>query len=188
MSTRRFSRARGFLLAALFTVSGSNSVSADSLTLSDVLVEFDAATLSASVSAGLQAHSDSGSDVFLDGLSVSLFEEGVPIDLTAGPILLDDGPFFANTPPFLADGGLLPPVVLFRLLPLTPGASYSLSFLLFQGGAPLVVSPDLGFVAPQDPSAAPVPEPTTLSLVALGVAGLWGGVRRRRTERRVPRG
>jgi hypothetical protein len=156
-------------LAAAFTLAFADRAAAASLLLSNLQVEFDETGLIASVSAGLEAQSDDGSDVFLDSLSVSLFQDGEAIpDLFFGPTQLDDLPFFA-LPLSLPDGGILPDAtLLFRLTGLIAGASYTGSFALSQFGQddPLV-SQDFAFTA-----NAPVPEPSTLILTGFGMAAL----------------
>ena len=105
------------------TLGVSGRAGADSLLLSNVQVNLDPANLFASISSGLEAHSDTGDDVFLDGIDVTLLQDGQAVDLFAGTTTADFDPFFNNTPPFLSDGGTLAPVVLFRILGLVPGAS-----------------------------------------------------------------
>jgi len=156
-------------LAAALTIAFADRAAASSILLSNLQIEFDESGLVASISAGLQAQSDDGSDVFLDSLAVSLFQDGEAIpDLFSGPTQLDVEPFFAL--PFnLPDGGILPDAtLLFRITGLIAGASYTGSFALSQFGqdAPLV-SQDLAFTA-----NAPVPEPSTLILTGFGMAAL----------------
>jgi hypothetical protein len=186
MKHSRFSRTFHVALAlTMLTIGGAQRASADAITLSDVQVNLDFATLSASISAALAAHSDTASSVFLDGLSVSLLQDGVPVDLSAGPTTLDDSPFFANTPPSMLDGDTLGPVVLFRLLGLVPGASYTTSFFLTEGLDPLEVPPqEVAFTAPLS-SATPVPEPASIWLVGAGAGGLWLSARRHRSRLRA---
>jgi hypothetical protein len=156
-------------LTAAFTLAFADRAAAASLLLSNLQIEFDETGLIASVSAGLEAQSGDGSDVFLDSLSVSLFQDGEAIpDLFFGPTQLDDLPFFA-LPFSLPDGGILPDTtLLFRITGLIAGASYTGSFALSQFGqdAPLV-SQDFAFAA-----NAPVPEPSTLILTGFGMAAL----------------
>jgi hypothetical protein len=167
-----------FALAAALVLAAAPRASADMILLSDVQVALDPDTLVASVSAGLEARSDTGSEVSLAGLSVSLFLGGDPVDLFAGPTLLDDLPFFLNTPATMADGGLLAPVVLFRLIGLLPGASYAGSFFLTDGASALEVPPQpFAFTVPQTPTAG-VPEPGTLLL--MGIGGALAALQRRR--------
>ena len=183
--SRFFRKCHVALALAVLTLAGAERASADSITLSDVQVQLDFDTLSASISAALGAHSDTASSVFLDGLSVSLLQDGVPVDLSAGPTTLDDAPFFANTPPSMLDGETLGPVVLFRLLGLVPGASYTTSFFLTEGLDPLEVpSQNLAFTAPLD-SATPVPEPTSILLFGAGAGGLWLSARRHKSRLRA---
>jgi hypothetical protein len=164
-----------FALAAVLSLGIAGRASAASIALTNVRVELDLANLVASVTGGLEAHSGDGSDVFLDGLSVSLAADGVDIpDLFAGPTLLDDLPFF-GLPASLPDGGSLPDTsLLFRLTGLKPNADYTGSFYLFQ------FSP-LGFPealeAPQTFAFSTVPEPATLLLTGI-CAGLAVGRRR----------
>ena len=170
-------RAWGFrlLVAVAILIASSARASADMIVLSNVHVELDLETLIASVSAGLEAQSDTGGEVTLAGLSVSLFRDADPVDLFAGPTLLDDLPFFLNTPASLADGALVAPVVLFRLIGLLPGESYTGSFFLTDGVGALENPPqEFSFTVP----TAGVPEPGTLLLMGIGAAVL--GVRRRR--------
>jgi hypothetical protein len=165
--------------AVAFVLACVPAASADSITLSQVQVQVDPLALTASVSADLLAQSDTASPVFLDGLSVSLSENAVPLDLTAGPTTLDATPFFTNTPPFMLNGDTLGPVVLFRLLGLLPGGSYTGSFFLIEGTNPLEIAPqELSFTLPQG-SPAPVPEPATVWLFGMGACSLWAARRRR---------
>jgi hypothetical protein len=184
MKHTRLSRSYQVVLAlVVLSLCGAARASADSIALSNVQLELDLVTLSASISAALEAHSDTASSVFLDGLSVSVFQDGVPVDLSAGPTTLDDLPFFTNTPPFLQDGGTLGPVVLFRLLGLVPDASYTASFFLSEGVDPLEIpSQDVFFTVPPSSGATPVPEPASLLLLGMGAASLWGGRRRHKTD------
>jgi len=156
-------------LAAAFTIGFADRAAASSILLSNLEIQFDDTGLIASITAGLEAQSGDGSDVFLDSLAVSLFQDGEAIpDLFFGPTLLDDQPFFA-LPFSLPDGGILPDAtLLFRITGLIAGASYTGSFALSQFGqdAPLV-SQDFAFTA-----NAPVPEPSTLILSGFGMAAL----------------
>ena len=168
-----------FALAAAFTVGFADRAAASSILLSNLEIQFDDTGLIASITAGLEAQSGDGSDVFLDSLAVSLFQDGEAIpDLFAGPTQLDDLPFFM-LPFSLPDGGILPEgTLLFRLTGLVAGASYAGSFALSQFGQddPLV-SQDFAFTA-----TAPVPEPSTLVLTGFGMAAL---LRKRLTNRRA---
>jgi hypothetical protein len=156
-------------LAAAFTIGLADRAAASSILLSNLEIQFDDTGLIASISAGLQAQSGDGSDVFLDSLAVSLFQDGEAIpDLFFGPTQLDDQPFFA-LPFSLPDGGTLADAtLLFRITGLIAGASYTGSFALSQFGQdePLV-SQDFAFTA-----NAPVPEPSTLVLTGFGMAAL----------------
>ena len=180
MKHTRLSRSYQIVLAlAVLAFCGAARASADSITLSNVQLQLDLVTLSASISAGLEAHSDTASSVFLDGLSVSVLQDGVSVDLSAGPTTLDDLPFFTNTPPFMPDGGTLGTVVLFRLLGLVPGASYSASFVLTEGVDPLEIpAQSVSFSVPSEPIGT-VPEPGSLWLLGMGTAGLWRVARRK---------
>lgn len=160
-------------LAAAFILTFAGRASASSIVLSNLHVDLDETGLIASISAGLEAHSDDGSDVFLDSLSVSLFEDGVSIaDLFSGVTLLDDLPFF-SLPFSLPDGGILPEgTLLFRITGLIAGATYTGSFALSQFGQddPLAVQ-EFEFTSSAS-GPAPVPEPSTLILTSIGMAGL----------------
>jgi hypothetical protein len=163
-------------LAAVFTLAFAERASASSILLSNLQIEIDATGLIASVTAGLEAQSGDGSDVFLDSLSVSLFEDGLPIDdLFAGPTQLNPLPFFA-LPLSLADGGSLADgTLLFQITGLVAGATYTGSFALSQFGQddPLVTQ-NFEF------TTAPVPEPASLVLLGSGAVALL--VRRRRNK------
>jgi hypothetical protein len=169
----------GFVRAAIvaaLTIGFASRASADSILLSDFQIQLDLDTMIASITGGLDAHSDTGDPVFLDSLGVNLAQGSTPLDLLAGPTRLDDQPFFALPYP-LADGEILPSAtLLFRLTGLAPGSAYSGSFAFLEFGADGVpvalLSRDFEF-------ATPVPEPATLLLAgtALGFAAL---VRRRR--------
>lgn len=166
-------------LAAAFTIAFADRAAASSIVLSNLQIEFDDTGLIAGISAGLEAQSGDGSDVFLDSLAVSLFQDGEAVpDLFAGPTQLDDLPFF-SLPLSLPDGGILPDAtLLFRITGLIAGATYTGSFALSQFGqdSPLV-SQDFAFT-----STAPVPEPSTLILTGFGMAAL---LRKRLTKRRA---
>ena len=156
-------------LAAAFTIGFADRAAASSILISNLEIQFDDTGLIASITAGLEAQSGDGSDVFLDSLAVSLFQDGEAVpDLFFGPTQLDDQPFFA-LPFSLPDGGILPDAtLLFRITGLIAGATYTGSFALSQFGQdePLV-SQDLAFTA-----NAPVPEPSTLVLTGFGMAAL----------------
>jgi hypothetical protein len=185
MQKRHVTHVVRFALALALTLGLAGRASAASIALTNVHVQLDLATLVVSITGGLQAHSDDGSDVFLDGLSVSLAEDGVDIpDLFAGPTLLDDLPFF-GLPASLPDGGSLPDTsLLFRLTGLKPNADYTGTFYIFQ------FSP-LGFPealeAPQTFSFRTVPEPATLLLTMIGASGGLLLSRRRRWPGPAPR-
>ncbi len=167
-------------LAAAFTIGFADRAAASSILLSNLEIQFDDTGLIASITAGLEAQSGDGSDVFLDSLAVSLFQDGEAIpDLFFGPTQLDDLPFF-SLPFSLPDGGILPDAtLLFRITGLIAGASYTGSFALSQFGqdAPLV-SQDFAFTA-----NAPVPEPASLVLLGSGAVALFCRRRRNRADR-----
>ena len=95
-------------LAVAFTIGFAERAAASSILLSNLQIEFDETGLIASISAGFEAQSGDGSDIFLDSLAVSLDQDGVFIpDLFAGPTQLDPLPFF-SLPFSLSDGGILP--------------------------------------------------------------------------------
>ena len=85
---------RATMVVAL-TIVCTGQASADSIVLSDFQVQLDMDTMIASIIGGLEAHSSTGDPVFLDSLGVSLSEGSTPLDLFAGPTLLDDLPFFS---------------------------------------------------------------------------------------------
>jgi len=163
-------------LVVALTIVFAGRASADSIALSDFQVQLDLDNMVASIIGGLEAHSSTGDPVFLDSLGVNLSEGSTPLDLFAGPTLLDDLPFFALPYP-LADGEVVPATTLFRITGLTAGSVYSGSFSFFEFGADglpeTLVSRDFEFGAP-----APVPEPATLLLTGTGLALAF--VRRRR--------
>ena len=167
-------------LVVTLTLCCAGRASANAITLSNVQVQVDPIDLIASVSAVLEAQVDTGTEVFLEGLSVSFAQNGVTLDLTAGPVTLDDTPFFVNTPVTMVHGQTTGPLLLFQLLGLTHGSLYTGSFYLVEGGNPLQVPPQtFSFTMSQVPSSS-VPEPGTLLLLSsgAGLAALW---RRRRT-------
>jgi PEP-CTERM motif len=169
MQKHRLTRLIRLALAAAFTLAFADRAAASSILLSNLDIQFDETGLIASITAGLEAQSGDGSDVYLDSLAVSLFQDGEAIpDLFFGPTQLDAEPFFA-LPFTLADGGILPDsTLLFRLTGLIAGATYTGSFALSQFGQddPLV-SQEFEFTA-----NAPVPEPSTLVLTGFGMAAL----------------
>lgn len=162
------------VLAAAFVMAVAGSASADFITLTDVSVNLDFNSLVATVSAGLEAHSDTaGGSISLDALSVSASQDGSPLDAAS----IDDLPFFLNAPLTMQDGDAIAPIELFRLTGLTPGSSYTGSFFLQEGDTPLESPPQV--FAFDVPATAPVPEPGTLMLLAIGVAALVARGRQR---------
>ena len=168
---------RATMVVAL-TIVCAGRASADSIVLSDFQVQLDMDNMIASIIGGLEAHSSTGDPVFLDSLGVSLSEGSTPLDLFAGPTLLDDLPFFSLPYP-LADGEIVPASTLFRITGLNPGSVYSGSFSFFEFGADGVQT----LISRDFEIAAPVPEPATLVLTGTGLA--FAFVRRRRAARRV---
>ncbi len=187
MRTHRVSRPLSIILTAVVVAAAASGADAAALRLQDVQFPVDDVTLTATFSAGLEADTDDGSDIFLDGLSVDLAQDGTFLDLFAGPTLLDDLPFFLDVPPTLADGETLPVSLLFRHTGLTAGATYTGSFaLLFSAGldSGLFTAPALfSFSTAEAP--APVPEPATLILMATGL-GATGLLQRRRRRQARP--
>jgi PEP-CTERM motif len=168
MPKRYLARVVRAAMVAALTVAFADRASADSILLSDVQIQLDLDNMIASITGGLEAHSSTGGPVFLDGLGVNLVQDATPLDLFAGPTLLDDLPFFSLPYP-LADGESLPvTTLLFRLTGLVAGSAYtgSFSFLEFSadGAAEVLASRDFAFATP-----TPVPEPATLLLTGTGI-------------------
>jgi len=162
-------------LVVALTIVFAGRASADSIALSDFQVQLDLDNMVASIIGGLEANSSTGDPVFLDSLGVNLSEGSTPLDVFAGPALLDDLPFFALPYP-LADGEVVPATTLFRITGLTAASVYSGSFSFFEftaDGAETLLSHSFEFATP-----APVPEPATMVLTATGLALAF--VRRRR--------
>ena len=77
---------RSSLLFAIITLLASAELaSASSIALTDVQLQFDLAWSSVSLSSGLEAHGDpAGTTVFLDGITVTLSQDGNLVDLVGG--------------------------------------------------------------------------------------------------------
>jgi hypothetical protein len=180
MKTRSILRPFSLVLVAALALAAASRTEASVLLLSDVHIEVDVIALTATVSASLEADTDDGSDLSLDGLSVDLRQDGTFLDLFAGPTLLDDLPFLV-LPASLADGHGLPVSPLFHLTGLAPGATYVGSFALqFSTGL------EAGLFSAPEPlsfsTAASVPEPATLFLMATGLGATGLAQRRRRRQ------
>jgi hypothetical protein len=163
------------LLPAILVMAFAGRAQAAAILLHDPHVVLDELGLTAEVRAGLQAFSDDGLEITLDGVAVSLFRDGDPVDLANGPTTLNDLPFF-DLPASLGDGDFLGNSLLFALIGLAPAASYTLLFdVQFTGdGLSDAVLGDLTFSTP-----APVPEPGTLLLVATGCGLIYQHRRKR---------
>ena len=176
--------ARRLAIAGVLSLCFAGRASANSIALSNVQVQLDVTNLIASVSAALTATVDTGSEVFLDGLNVSLEQDGISLDLTAGPTFLDDTPFFLNTPVSMVNGETTGPLVLFQLSGLAPGSLYTGSFYFFEQIEPLQVPAQaFSFTVPQLPTST-VPEPSTLLLFGSAAAIVGGRMNVRRSTRR----
>lgn len=177
-------------LALVFVVAAAHRAAAASFPLSDVEVLVDESLRAVSVSAGFKAPVLGEGDLSFVALSVSLSEDGNPVELF-DPFDefpdLDDTPFLSLFPPFfLADGGTLPKSLLFRVTGLVPGASYAGSFFLqfTTADEPNVLidtTPETFSASITAPAA--VPEPATMLLLATGLSAT-GLMERRRTRRK----
>lgn len=183
MQKRFVTCAARLALAAAFLVGLASRASAEAIVLSNVNVVVDPLSRFATVSAGFEAHSDSGLDISLDGLDVSLSQDGVPIpDLSTGPVVLDESPFFVNAPLSMADGSVFPSIDLFTLTGLTQGSTYTGSFSIIEmiGGMPQPLEIPPQTFAFTVGASQNVPEPGSVWLLGTGVALLAGRLRRRR--------
>lgn len=101
------------------------------------------------------------------------------------PVSLDDSPFFYNFPQLFYNYSYTDDVLFTLTLPsdITPG-TYAGSFSLFGGydvyaSDPIGGSQDFNVIVPNSSGPAPTPEPSSLALLATGLAGAAGFVRKK---------
>ena len=178
MEKHHATRVIPILLLAGLMIGVADRAQAAAILFANIHVVLDATGTTAEVIADLQAFSDDGNDVFLDGINVGLSENGEPIeDLFAGPPALDDLPFYVGLPLSVSNGQVLNNSLLFILSGLVPDTGYSGFFdVQFTGdGISGASRGDFAFTT----LATTVPEPGTLLLLASGCGLLFRRGRKR---------